>query len=183
MGIINNRRPTLGAADRLKTSVYGLQRTQHPQHLQLLKSQTQCRAVDTEQIADIEPSDQRHKHLFAVHQQHHALKALFQNLRLVIGKRAGRIGMHRRLAVLRHHQTVLVIFVGHRKSLLLQTVKQPFLRVAVVVEGLVIINMIAREVREKRSVKIQSRNAFLRDSMTAHLHKRVLAPGIHHLPQ
>ena len=119
MGVIDNRCPALRAADGLKTAVDRLQRTQHAENLRLLKTQTQRCAVDTEQIAYIESPYKRHKHLFAVDIQHHTLESLFEYLRLIVRQRAGGVGVYGRLAVLRHHQPVLVIDIRNGKSRLL----------------------------------------------------------------
>ncbi len=62
--------------------------------------------------------------------------------------------MYRRLAVLRHDESVLVVFIGDSKSGPFESVKQAFFRIAVVVESFVIINMIAREVGEQRAIEI-----------------------------
>ena len=183
VSIIDYRRPPFRTADRLKTTVHRFQCTENTQHLQLLKAQTQSRTVDTEQVAHIESSYQRHEHLFPIDIQHHPIKTLFQDLRLVIRQRTGRIGLHIRLAVLRHDESVLVIFVRHRESCLLQSVKQPFLRIAVVVKSLMVVYMIPRQVGKQRSVKVQTGYTFLRNRVRTNFHKRVLATCIHHPSQ
>ena len=87
------------------------------------------------------------------------------------------------LAVLRHDESVLVVFVGHGERTLLQSVEQPFLCVAVVIEGLVVVDVIPREVGEQRAVEIQSGDTLLRDGVGGDLHERVFASGVHHPSQ
>ena len=88
-----------------------------------------------------------------------------------------------RLAVLRHHKPVLVVFVRYGKSTLLQSVKQPFLGVAIVVKGLMVVDVIAREVGKQRSVEVQTCDALLCDGMTAYFHEGVFTSCLHHATQ
>ena len=183
MCIIHNRCPSFRRVNRLKPSVYRLQRTHYPQHFHLIKPQSQRRAVDTQQIAHVKPSYQRHKHLLPVHVQQHPVEALFQYLCAIIRHRTGGVGIYLRTAVLRHHESVFIIFIRHRERAFLQPVKQPFLRVAVVVERLMIVDMIACQVRKQCPIKIQSRYPFLCYRVRRYLHKRVLATRFYHLRQ
>ena len=183
VGVINDSSPSFWAVNGFEAAVHRLQRREYPKHVEFVKSKAQGGAVDTEEIGYIKTSDKRHKHFLAIDIQQHAVEAFFQNLRFVIRQRAGRIGMYSCFAVLRHDQTVLVIFIGDSEGAFFECVKEAFLCVAVVIEGLVIINMIACKVGEQRSVEVESGNAFLCDGMAADFHESVSATGIYHATQ
>ena len=180
MGIVDDSGPTLGAVDGLETSVDGFEGAQYAQHVQFVKAQAQRRAVDTQQVGYVEPSHERNKDFFAVHREQHAVEAFFEDLRFVIGQRTGRVRMHGCLAVLRHDKAVLIIEVGHGKSRFLKPVEEMLLRIAVVIEGLMVVDMIAGEVGEQRAVKVQSGDALLGDCVRRDLHERIRTAGIHH---
>ena len=91
--------------------------------------------------------------------------------------------MHRRFAVLRHYQTVPVIFVRNGERCFFQAVEQTFLGIAVVVKGLMVVDMIACEIREQCSVKVQACDALLCYGMAADFHERIFAPSIRHAAQ
>ena len=82
--------------------------------------------------------------------------------------------------VLQHHHPVLVIPVRQRKSLLRQVVKKRLLRLDIRFKSLVIIEMIVRDIRENRPIKIQPANPSLVNSVRTHLHETILTPNLHH---
>ena len=84
----------------------------------------------------------------------HAVKSFFKDLRLVIRQRTSGVGGYGCLAVLRHDQSILIIFVRDGKSALFETIKEAFLSVAVVIKCLVIINMIACEISEECAIEV-----------------------------
>ena len=183
MGIINNRRPTFVAADSLETPVHRVECRKHTEHFRLVEAEAHRRAVDTEQVRHIESPYQWHEHFLPVHIEQHTVETLLQNLRMVVCEGARRVGVYVCAAVLRHHKSVFVVLVGNRKSRLFESVEQAFFGVAIVVEGLMIVDMVAGEVGEQCPVEIQSRDTFLRNGMTADFHKRVFATGVHHTPK
>ena len=58
------------------------------------------------------------------------------------------VGVDAGAGVLGHHQTVLVVSVGYGEGVGFETVEEALLGVAVVVEGLVVVDMVAREAGE-----------------------------------
>ena len=113
----------------------------------------------------------------------HTVKSFFKDLRLVIRQRTSGVGGYGRLAVLRHDQSILIIFVRDGKSSLFETIEEAFLGVAVVVKSFVIINVVACEISEECAVKVQTRDALLGNRVTAHFHECVLATCVHHAAQ
>ena len=128
----------------------------------------------------VEATDQRHKDLAIVDKQQHAFEAFLQYCSLVVRQRAGGVGTDSGFAVLHHDEAVLIILVGNGKCVLTEVVKEAFLGVAVVVEGFVVVNMVAREVGKESAVEIQARDTFLRDGVRRHLHEGVRAAGFYH---
>ena len=112
--------------------------------------------------------------------QQHAVKSFFKDLRLVIRQRTSGVGGYGRLAVLRHDQSILIIFVRDGKSALFETIEEAFLGIAVVIKCLVIINVVACEIGKERTVKVQTRNALLGNRVATHFHECVLATCVHH---
>ena len=107
----------------------------------------------------------------------------FDNPGTEVSHRAGGIGLDGCLGILYHKQAVLVVGVGDGKGILAQTIEEGFLGIAVVLHGLVIVQMVACQVCEQASCKFQAADAFLCDGMAATLHKGIVATSIHHLCQ
>ena len=106
----------------------------------------------------------------------------FQRLAVKIRHPLTRISIFMSYRVLQHHHPVLVISVRQRESLLRQAVKKRLLRLDIRFKSLVIIEMIVRDIRENRPIKIQPANPSLVNSVRTHLHETILAPSIHHPP-
>ena len=96
---------------------------------------------------------------------------------------AYRVGLYGGLGVLHHYHAVLVVGVGDGESRLGQSVEECLFGVAIVLEGLVIVEVVAREVGEYASGEFQSANAFLVYGVRRALHEGVLASGLYHLAQ
>ena len=86
-------------------------------------------------------------------------------------------------AVLHHHLAVAVIDIHQREGLLVEAVEEQFLSLDILGIGAVIVQMIVREVCEKRPTELQSSYAILHQRVRRHLHKAVVATAIHHLAQ
>ena len=84
----------------------------------------------------------------------HAVKSFFKDLRFVIRQRTSGVGGYGRLAVLRHDQSILIVFVCDGKSTLFETIEEAFLGIAVVVKSLVIINVVACEIGEECAIEV-----------------------------
>ena len=85
--------------------------------------------------------------------------------------------------VLQHERTVLIVQIGQGESTLWQHVEELFLGIAVVGHGLVVIQVVMRQVGEDATSKMQPSNAILSHTVGTHLHKGVLTIFIHHLLQ
>ena len=105
------------------------------------------------------------------------------NLALEVGHAPGGVGLDGGLGVLHHHHPVLVVGIGDGKGFLGQQVEKGLLGIAIVLEGLVIVEMVAGEVGEDASRKLQSADALLGDGMAGTLHKGIFAALLHHLGQ
>ena len=112
--------------------------------------------------------------------QIHTFEVTFQQTSLEISHRPGGVGLDSCLRVLHHHHSVFVVGIDNRKSCFGQLIEEGFLRVAVVLEGLVIIQVVTGKVCENTARKRQSANTLLVDCMTGALHERIVTAGIHH---
>ena len=180
VGIVNNNRVTFGRTQRFKPTVNAVQGAHHQQDVFGTLAQHHCRAVNCQQVANIKLANELHTHLGAVYFEIHPFEVALQNLRLEVGHAPCRIGLHRGARVLNHHHSVLIVGIGNGKRLLGQHVEEGFLGIAIVLEGFVIVQMVACEVREHAAGEGQSANALLRDGMRTALHKHIFAPRLHH---
>ncbi len=132
------------------------------------------------QVADIELSDELHSHLMAVDVEIHALKMTLYDLRLEVGKCSCRICFYGSLCVLHHDHSVLVIGIGYGESRLRQTIEERLLGIAIVLECLVIVEMVTREVGKQASSEFKSADTLLCYGMTRALHEGILTSCLHH---
>ena len=183
MGIVDDGRPTLGRMDGFQTSGNALQRAHHHKNVVGLLAQHACCAIDGEQVAHVELADELYAHLVAVDFKIHTFKMTLQNLGLIVGHALCAVGLHLCLGVLHHEHTVLVVGVNHSKSLTGQHVEEGFFCVAVVLERLVIVEMVACEVGEQSACKLQSADATLGYGMAGTLHEGIFAALLDHLGQ
>ena len=93
------------------------------------------------------------------------------------------VGLHGSLSVLYHNHAVLVIGIGDGESRLGQSVEESLLGIAIVLEGLVIIEVIASEVGEDSTREFQSADTFLSDGVAGAFHEGILASSLYHLAQ
>ena len=180
VGIVHDGGPALWAADGLEASVNGREGTQDTQDIEFVKTEVECGTVDTEEVGDIKASDEGHEDLFAVEVKEHAVEAFLEDLRTVVRQCAGGVSMDGSFAVLGHDETVAVVFVRHRKGCGFEVVEEALLRIAVVIEGLMVVDMIAREVGEECSVEVESCYALLGDGVRGDLHEGMGAARIDH---
>ena len=87
--------------------------------------------------------------LASVYFQVHSLEVAFQDACLKISHRAGGVGLNGSLGVLNHEHSVFVVGVSNGESGLRKSVEERLLCVAVVLESLVVVKMIACQVGEK----------------------------------
>ena len=105
------------------------------------------------------------------------------DLGLEIGHRARGIGLHLSLRILHHHSTVLIVGIDDGEGILPKSVEEGFLRVAVVFEGLMIVQMVTRQIGEQSTCEVEASDTLLGDGMARTLHKGILTAGFHHLCQ
>ena len=141
--IVNDGRVTFGRTQRLKPAVNAMQGAHHQQNVFGTLAQHHCRAENCQQIANVELANELHANLCTVYFEIHSLEVALQYLRLEVGHATRRIGLHRGTRVLNHHHSVLVVGIGKGKRLLGQHVEEGLLGVAIVLEGFVIVQMVA----------------------------------------
>ena len=84
----------------------------------------------------------------SVELEQHPFEAFFEYLRAVVRHRPYRIRIDTCLRILRHYEPILVILIRYGKGIGFECIEQTLFRVAVVIKGLVVVDMIAREVGE-----------------------------------
>ena len=92
-----------------------------------------------------------------------------------------RIGLYLCLRILNHHAAVLVIGIGNGEGILWQVVEEGFLGITVVLEGLMIVQVVARKISKQTTGKLQSANALLGNGVTRAFHKGIFTTGLYHL--
>ena len=167
----------------IKAAIYWAQGAEHGEYLLGTLAQKTSGAIDGEQIAGIELTDKLHEDLYVVDVEHHAIEVVFEETALEVGQAAQRVGVHLGTGVLRHHQSVLVIKVGYYESILGQCIEESLLGTQVIVYRLVVVHVVAREVGEDTSGKLEPTDAALCHRVRTHLHEHILAALIGHAPQ
>ena len=180
VGIVDDRCKAFGGVERFQTSAHAMQRTQRHQDVLRLLAEHDGSTIDSQQVGNIELSDELYAYLPTIDLEIHSLEVTFQDAGAEVGHRTGGIGLHGSAGVLHHEQSVLVVEVRDSKRCLGQHVEEGLLGIAVVLESLMIIQMIAGEVREQSTCKLQSANTLLCDSVAGTLHEGVVATGIDH---
>ena len=115
--------------------------------------------------------------------QVHAAEVALQNLRLEVCHRASRVGLHGSLGVLYHDHAVLVVGVGDGEGCLRKSVEERLLGIAIVLEGLVIIQVVTGEVGKQASCEVETTDALLCDGVRRALHESILATSLYHSAQ
>ncbi len=177
VGVIDHGGGAVVRTHVLEAPVHRAQRAQQAQHLLLRLAQQQRRGVDREQVARIEPPEQSGPHLAAVDAQQHAVGVLLHDLAAEVGRRAQREGADRGARVLHHHLAV----AGERPAG--QGVEERLLGPQVLREGLMVVEVVVREVGEDAAREVQAPDAVLHDGVRRALHEAVAAPGIDHLAE
>ena len=102
---------------------------------------------------------------------------------LIVGHAPDGVGLDLRLGVLDHDEAVLVIYVGDGKGRLGQAVEEGFLRIAIVLEGLMVVQVVAGQVGKDASHECQTADTLLRYGVAGAFHEGVFASCLHHLGQ
>ena len=132
--------------------------------LWLLAEHDGC-TVNGEQVAHVELTDKLYANFSAVYLQIHAAEVALQDSCLEVCHGAGRVGLHGSLGVLHHDHAVLVVRIGDGEGSLRQTVEECLLGIAVVLECLVIVQMVTRQVGEQTTGKLQTADTLLSDGV------------------
>ena len=183
MGIVDDCRITLRRANRIKSAVYTFKGTHRDEDFLGLLAQHHGSTIDTEQVRNIELTYELYAHLATVNLEVHSLEVAFHNTGTEVGHLADAVGLHVSLRVLHHKHAVLVISIGNGKGILAKSVEEGLFSVTIVLNRLVIVQMIAREVREKSASKLQATNTLLGYGMAGALHKYIFTARIGHAPQ
>ena len=162
VGIVDNGGEALRGVYGIEASAHGAQRAEHGEHLLGALAQEAGCAIYGKEVAGVELTDELHEELHAVDVEHHAVEVVLKDTALEVGQATERVGIHLGTRVLRHHQSVLVVEVGHHESILGQGIEEGLLGTQVVVHGLVIVHMVAREVGKDTSCKLKSTDTALR---------------------
>ena len=180
VGIVYHGGVALRRVYRLKTSAYAVQGAHNDEHiLRRLAKHNGC-AIYREQVAYVELANELYANLVSVHLKVHSLEVALDDASLEVGYRACRVGLDSGLGVLHHHHAVLVVGIGYGKGGLGQRVEERLFGVAIVLECLVIVEVVACKVGEDATGKGQSANALLCYSVRRALHEGILAASLHH---
>ena len=165
VGIVHYSRIALRRLYRFQSSAHAVQCAHSHEHVLLVGSEHNGSAVYGEEVADVELANELYANLMAVHLKVHSLEVALDDACLEVGCGASGISLHLSLCVLHHHHAVLVVGVGYGESCLGQTVEESLLSVAIVLESLVIVEVVACEVGEYASREAQSTDALLCDGV------------------
>ena len=126
-------------------------------------------------------ADQAGPDFLAVDPQEHPVETLLEDAAGVVrGVFAGE-GDDLRGGVLDHHGAVLVVEVDQRDGVLAELVEEAFLAAEILGEGLVVVEVVVRQVGEDGDLEAEARDAFLLDADRADFHEAVFAAGGDHL--
>ena len=161
VGVVDDGGKALRRADGVEAPVDALQRTHRDENVLGLLAQHHGGTVDAEQVRDVEAPDELHAHLAAVNLEVHALEVALDDTGTEVGHLADAVGLHLRLRVLHHEQAVLVVGIGNGEGALRQLVEEHLLGVAVVLYGLVVVQMVAGQVGKESAGELQTADALL----------------------
>ena len=113
----------------------------------------------------------------------HAFEVALDDTGTEVGHGPRAIGLDGCLCVLHHVHAVLVVGIGNGEGVLVESVEEHFLGVAVVLYGLMIVQMVAGEVGEESACEVQSADAVLGNGVAGAFHEGILAAGLHHTGQ
>ena len=148
-----------------------------------LDAQHDGSAIDCQKVAHVETSHELHADIHAVYLKVHALETLLHDAGLEVGCRVEGVGLDLRLAVLHHDHAVAIIGIDDGESVGGQTVEETFLRVTIVLERSVIVQVVARQVGEDAAAEREASDALLSDTVRADLHEGIGTALVGHLPE
>ena len=150
---------------RFEASAHAFQGAHDHKNFFRLLSEHDGGAVYSQQIAYVELADELHTYLVVVNLEIHAFEMAFYYPGLEVGHAACRVCLDPGLGVLDHEHAVLVVGVGYGESVFGESVEERLFRVTVVLEGLVIVQMVACKVGKQASGKLQAAYSFLCDGV------------------
>ena len=183
MGIVDDDREVPRSADVLQPSGGGREVGEGDQDFIDRGSEAHGRRVDRQEVVGVVGPHEAGPGLFAVDAEKHPLETLLEDAGRVVRQALAGVGDHFRGGVLDHHGTVLVIHVDDGVCLLGEVVEEQLLTAEVFGEGLVVIQVVVREVGEDAGGELQSGDPLLLHADGAHFHEAVAASGLHHLRQ
>ena len=181
MRIVDYNRTSRCRAYGLETAAHRVQGTQAPQSIVLAHTQQPRRTIDGQQVGRVEAADEVDPHLAAADREQHAVEVHLQHLAAEVGHRPQGVGRHTRTRVLHHHRAVAVVGIDQREGLARQRVEEPFLRLDILGEGLMVVEVVVREVGEYGPSEAQPPHTLLHDRVRRHLHEAILTPVVDHL--
>ena len=147
--------------DGLQTPVDAVECAQHHEYLLGVLAQHAGGTVDSQQVAYIELANKTDADLVTVDVEIHAGEVHLDDARAEVSHLTDGIGLDSGLRVLHHDHAVLVVGIGDGEGALGQSVEEGLLGIAVVLECLVIVEVVAGEVGEDASGELQSSDALL----------------------
>ena len=161
MGIVNNSGKSLWGAYRFQSSAYTLQCAHHQQYILCTLAEHASCTIYCKQVADIEFADELYTNFMSVDIKIHTFEMTFYDLCLEVSHLASRVGLYLRLGVLNHHHAILIVGVGYSKGCFWQHVKECLLGIAIVLECLVVVEVVASKVGENTTSKLQTADTLL----------------------
>ena len=125
-------------------------------------------------------SDETGPHLRAVEVDEHSFQALLDDLAAEVGHPLAGVGFHLRAGVLHHHLAVAVVHVDQGEGRCGEIVEEAFLAVAVGGEGLVVVQVVVRQVGEDGDLEFQAGDPLLVHGVGTDLHEAVGAALVRH---
>ena len=107
----------------------------------------------------------RPTHFTTVDVEQHAFDAFFYDAAFVVCHAACAVGAHLSFAVLHHHCAIAIVEIGDGEGRFVQTIEEHLFRIAIVLKCLVIIQVVAGEIGENPSHKLETTNAVLVDGV------------------
>ena len=111
----------------------------------------------------------------------HSFEVALDDMGTEVCHGSGRVGLHLCLGVLDHHTAVFVIGIGNGEGIFRQVVEKSFLGIAIILESLMIVQMVACKVGKQTTGKLQSADTLLGNGMTGTFHKGIFAASLYHL--
>ncbi len=183
VGIIDHTDHLVSTTDALETTAHGLQQTQRLQDLFAFEAQLQRRGIDPQEVRGVEATRQRAPQLASVEFEQHPIQVHLYEFTTVVGHRAQRVAPNPRPCILHHHPTVAIIHIRQGKCPLRECIEEALFGLQILGKGLVVVEVVVREVGKKSTRKVQPISALLYNGVRRTLHEAVVASGIDHLAQ